>query len=415
MGYVLVKGGGEAIKNAESLVGWLRSRGANTITIAQVKDRMRLAVDQVMGEGGLYAPDIAALAIRQADGDLIEASFLVRAYRSTLPRIGYSENQDTRDMFVLRRISSAFKDIPGGQILGPTIDYTQRLIDFKEIDESGGGNMGGEGEGEVKGEIYGEGEVEGEIYGEGEVKGEIYREGEVKGEIYREGEVDKEVEEEADVKSKGSVPWGSKIPEFSKVADLLREDGMLEDASAGFNDEPFDITRESMRFPAPRSARLQALARGETGAMLSFAYSSLRGYGSVHPTIAELRIGYVPVRIKHPYTGNAVSIGDVQVTECEGILSGVGTTRITGENKFSLGYGLVFGHNEKKAISMSILDGTLEVPEPKSPSEDQEFVLYHIDGIDAMGFVEHLKLPHYVTFQSSLDRIRAVQNEVEDD
>ncbi|MGP8319929.1 MAG: carbon-phosphorus lyase complex subunit PhnI [Methanosarcinaceae archaeon] len=367
MGYVLVKGGGEAIKNAEVLVDSIRSNSADNITIAQVKGRMRLAVDQVMGEGGLYAPDIAAIAIRQADGDLIEASFLVRAYRSTLPRTGYSETTDTRDMLVLRRISSAFKDIPGGQILGPTIDYTQRIIDF--------------GDNTNYRETYGD------KYGGGGKHGE----------------------------EPGSVPGGSEIPEFRKVADLLREEGMLEDASARSDDEPFDITRESMRFPAPRSARLQALARGETGAMLAFAYSSLRGYGSVHPTIAELRIGFVPLRIKHPYTGNTVSIGDVQVTECEGILSGVGTTRITGENKFSLGYGLVFGHNEKKAISMSILDGTLEVSEPKSPAEDQEFVLYHIDGIDAMGFVEHLKLPHYVTFQSGLDRLRAVQNEVEDD
>ncbi|MGP8329472.1 MAG: carbon-phosphorus lyase complex subunit PhnI [Methanosarcinaceae archaeon] len=371
MGYVLVKGGGEAIKNAEVLVDSIRSNSADNITIAQVKGRMRLAVDQVMGEGGLYAPDIAAIAIRQADGDLIEASFLVRAYRSTLPRTGYSETTDTRDMLVLRRISSAFKDIPGGQILGPTIDYTQRIIDFGDntnYRETYGDKYGGK-------------------YGGGGKHGE----------------------------EPGSVPGGSEIPEFRKVADLLREEGMLEDASARSDDEPFDITRESMRFPAPRSARLQALARGETGAMLAFAYSSLRGYGSVHPTIAELRIGFVPLRIKHPYTGNTVSIGDVQVTECEGILSGVGTTRITGENKFSLGYGLVFGHNEKKAISMSILDGTLEVSEPKSPAEDQEFVLYHIDGIDAMGFVEHLKLPHYVTFQSGLDRLRAVQNEVEDD
>jgi len=137
MGYVLVKGGGEAIKNAEAMVGSMRSGGSGTVTTAQVKGRMRLAVDQVMGEGGLYAPDLAALAINQANGDLIEASFLVRAYRSTLPRTGYSENSDTRDMFVLRRISSAFKDIPGGQVLGPTIDYTQRLLDFGEKDGDG--------------------------------------------------------------------------------------------------------------------------------------------------------------------------------------------------------------------------------------------------------------------------------------
>ncbi len=357
---MLVKGGSEAIKNAGRLVDSLRS--ASLMKVSQIRGRLRLSVDQVMGEGGLYAPELAALAIRQSDGDLIAASFLIRAYRSTLPRIGYSETSDTRDMFVLRRISSAFKEIPGGQILGPSIDYTERLLDFEERD------------------------------------------------VVDDADADQEFGAEK-----------SDIPKFKKVSDLLRDNGLLEDVSTDdetsddARDEPCDITRESIRFPAPRSARLQTLARGETGAMLALAYSSLRGYGSVHPTIAELRVGYVSLRIKHPYTGNDVSVGDVLVTECEGILSGVGATEITVDNRFSLGYGLVFGQNEKKAISMSILDGTMRVSEPKTPAEDQEFVLYHIDGIDAMGFVEHLKLPHYVTFQSSLDRIRAVQEEVSDD
>jgi len=355
---VLVKGGSEAIKNAGRFVDSLHS--APPMKVSQIKGQLRLSVDQVMGEGGLYAPELAALAIRQSDGDLIAASFLIRAYRSTLPRIGYSETSDTRDMFVLRRISSAFKEIPGGQILGPSIDYTERLLDFEERD------------------------------------------------VMDDADADADQEFGAEI---------SDIPKFKKVSDLLRDNGLLEDVSTDdddessddAHDEPYDITRESIRFPAPRSARLQTLARGETGAMLALAYSSLRGYGSVHPTIAELRVGQVSLCIKHPYTGNDVSVGDVMVTECEGILSGVGATEITVDDRFSLGYGLVFGQNEKKAISMSILDGTMRVSEPKTPAEDQEFVLYHIDGIDAMGFVEHLKLPHYVTFQSSLDRIRAVK------
>jgi alpha-D-ribose 1-methylphosphonate 5-triphosphate synthase subunit PhnI len=29
--------------------------------------------------------------------------------------------------------------------------------------------------------------------------------------------------------------------------------------------------------------------------------------------------------------------------------------------------------------------------------------------MDSFGFIEHLKLPHYVTFQSILDRIRAIR------
>jgi len=331
MGYVAVKGGEDSIKNAKKLIEIFRREN-------------RLAVDQVMGEGSLYAPKLAELAVKQAEGDLMEASFLIRAYRSTLPRIGYSEPIDTRDMFVIRRISSTFKDIPGGQILGATRDYTQRLLEFEPLEE-----------------------------------------------------VEDEGEESSDA---SEYP-----PKFEKVVDVMRKDGLIADPSEK-PEEPFDITRDSLQFPLPRSARLQALARGENGAMLALAYSSLRGYGSVHPTIAELRVGYVKVKIKHPYTKKEVSIGEILVTECEGILSGVGVTTLSEDVKFSIGYGLVFGQNERKAISMAILDGTTNIKEPKAPSEDQEFVFYHIDGVDAMGFVEHLKLPHYVTFQSSLDRAK---------
>lgn len=364
MGYVAVKGGEKAIESALKLIELFRKEN-------------RLAVDQVMGEGSLYAPDLAEMAIKQAEGDLIEASFLIRAYRSTLPRIGFSEPIDTREMFLVRRISSAFREIPGGQILGPTRDYTQRLLDFDAspelncLDEFSG--------------------LDG---------------------IETEG---------ADEEKAGASP------KAEKVSDLLRKEDLL-DAPAESNADPFDITRDDLLFPLPRSGRLQALARGESGAMLALAYSSLRGYGSVHPTLAELRAGLVQLKIRHPHTGEDVSIGEIFLTECEGILhSGIGGIEFEegdgegeanakaedfeGDCKFSLGYGLVFGQNERKAISMAILDGTTSVKDPKAPAEDQEFVLYHIDGVDAQGFIEHLKLPHYVTFQSSLDRAKRARGE----
>ena len=86
-------------------------------------------VDRVMTEGSLYDRELAALAIKQARGDLIEAIFLLRAYRTTLPRFGASEPIDTGAMVIERRISATFKDLPGGQVLGPTFDYTHRLLD----------------------------------------------------------------------------------------------------------------------------------------------------------------------------------------------------------------------------------------------------------------------------------------------
>jgi alpha-D-ribose 1-methylphosphonate 5-triphosphate synthase subunit PhnI len=131
--YVAVKGGERAIDAAHA---WLAEerRGDTTIaelSVAQIRSQLALAVNRVMAEGSLHDPDLAALAIKQSRGDLIEAIFLIRAYRTTLPRLGASHPVETANMAVNRRISATFKDLPGGQILGPTFDYTHRLLDFK--------------------------------------------------------------------------------------------------------------------------------------------------------------------------------------------------------------------------------------------------------------------------------------------
>ena len=62
--------------------------------------------------------------------------------------------------------------------------------------------------------------------------------------------------------------------------------------------------------------------------------------------------------------------------------------------------------NVRKAIAMAILDLALSIPGNEGPAADEEFVLQHCDALESSGFVEHLKLPHYVTFQSQLDRLR---------
>src|SRR4051794_28266199 len=130
--YVAVKGGEKAIDNAHRLLAHERRGDAEVVEIApaQIDSQLSLAVDRVMTEGSLYDRDLAALAINQARGDLIEAIFLVRAFRTTLPRFGLSEPIETNAMAVRRRVSATFKDLPGGQLLGPTFDYTHRQIDF---------------------------------------------------------------------------------------------------------------------------------------------------------------------------------------------------------------------------------------------------------------------------------------------
>ncbi len=355
MGYVAVSGGSEAIVRADELVKFYRLRGGSTpLEVEQLRDQQRLAVDKVMGEGSLYAPTVAALALKQAEGDSIEASFILRAYRATQPRRYTSLAVDTAAMQVVRRISGAFQDIPGGQILGPTRDYSQRLVDFSLLAE----------------------------------KEQVIR---------------------GFLESAGLDTAGRALPDsFPKVVALLRAEGLLEQPEAA--DRALrDITRESLNFPYPRSAKLQSLARGETGAMMAFAYSSIRGYGDIHPYLGELRIGYVKMHITHPARTEPIYVGKVLVTEAE-IIAQYAEGEKGAVPRLSLGYGLCFGHNELKAISMGILDRTTRSKAPqKAPAEDEEFVLYHIDGIEASGFVAHWKLPHYVTFQSTLDRLRRSQ------
>ncbi len=356
MGYVAVKGGNEAIEEACRLFAYERTKGTSApLTVEQIKDQLYLAVDRVMSEGALYAPELAALAIKQTAGDTFEASFMLRAFRATQQRLGYALPAGTEKMRVIRRISSAFKDIPGGQILGATSDYTLRLLDF-------------------------------DLLGDDKARRSAFRE-----RIFR------------------HLPLDVEIPRsFPKVIDILRREGLLEDITTHEKREKSiaDITRQPLTFPAPRSASLQALARGETGGMLALAYSSMRGYGNIHPTLGELRIGYLPVTTRHPVTGEPYVVGEVKVTEAEVLARMQGND---GMPKFSLGYGLCFGQNEIKAISMAILDRCTRAEKPECPAEDPEFVLYHIDGIEAMGFCNHWKLPHYVDFLSDLDRLRKSQ------
>ncbi len=350
MGYVAVRGGEEAILNAETLFHHSRMGGGSApVTTAQMVGQLPLAVDRVMGEGGLYAPELAAAALIQAGGDTLEAAFLLRAYRSSVPRIGESDVLSTERMRVIRRISAAFKDIPGGQLLGATPDYAHRLLRFEFLDDP--------------------------------------------------MEAKRAIAEAFQTLSAGVEPPPDTFP---KVVELLRSEGLLAEREPGCT-PAFDVTLRSMEFPAPRSGRLQMLARAETGGLLAFAYASMRGYGQVHPVVGELRVGDVPVS----YGG--VFLGRVRMTECE-VITQMEMAANTDLPEFTLGYGLCLGHNEVKAISMAILDRALRSQNPGSPTEDQEFVLLHTDGIESSGFCAHYKLPHYVTFQADLDRIREARD-----
>lgn len=310
---------------------------------------MGLLIDRVMSEAGFYAPDYAALALKQCEGSTEEAVFLLRAYRNTLSRNYTSRTVRGDEMHIRRRISSAFKDIPGGQMLSPTYDYVHRLLNFSLADED---------------------------------ESELQK--------WRRDFEERAMENETTALS-DTAP---------RVLDILREEGLLEEVEQD-DSEPCDVTMEKLPLPAPRSAILQTLTRADTGFISGLAYSDIRGFGMSHPTIGELRYGSLEIMVDYPLEeGVAWYVGDIFVTEVEGLMG----TR-PGSEGIGVGYGCVIGRNDTKAIAMSVLDRALTL-NLDSPTSDMEFVLLHGDCLEMNGFISHLKLPHYVTFQSKLDGLR---------
>lgn len=357
MAYVAVKGGEQAIQNTHRLISEIR-RGDPAVaelTLAQISEQFGLAVDRVMSEGSVYDRELAALALKQAQGDAVEAIFLLRAYRTTLPRLAMSEPIDTSKMTIRRRISATYKDIPGGQILGPTYDYTHRLLDFALAAE----------------------------------------------------------DIERDQAALALLPVSDDVPQ---VIDILDGEGLIQqeyDEGSGY---VFDLTREPMSFPAGRDQRLQNLARGDEGFVLGLAYSTTRGYGSgSHPFVGELRLGDVSIEIIPEELGFPIVVADVIVTECQMINQFRGTAEEPPQ--FTRGYGLTFGNNERKAMAMSIVDRAMRAKElgedVRYPAQDDEFVLSHSDNVEANGLVSHYRLPHYVDFQAELQLLRQLRAERE--
>ena len=350
--YVAVKGGERAIDNAHRLLAADR-RGDPAVpelSLDQIAQQLGLAVDRVMTEGSVYDRELAALAIKQAHGDLVEAIFLLRAYRTTLPRLAVSLPLDTGQMAIERRISATFKDLPGGQVLGPTFDYTHRLLDFA-------------------------------------------------------------------LAAAGEPPADPASAEASdqavpRVTEALNHEGLIEQEPRGEADAAVaDLTREPLDFPAARDLRLQNLARADEGFLLAMGYSTQRGYGRNHPFAGEIRMGRVAVELVPEELGFAIDIGDLLLTECEMINQFQGSAEQA--PRFTRGYGLTFGRGERKAMAMALVDRALRAPElgeaVTAPAQDQEFVLYHSDNVEASGFVQHLKLPHYVDFQGELELLRRLR------
>ncbi|MGA9917565.1 MAG: carbon-phosphorus lyase complex subunit PhnI [Paraburkholderia sp.] len=357
--YVAVKGGERAIEASWRMLD--KARRGDTrlaeLSVAQIREQLRLAVARVMTEGSVYDEELAALAIKQAAGDLVEAIFLLRAYRTTLPRFGYTQAIDTEAMQVGRRISATFKDVPGGQLLGATYDYTQRLLDFALLAEGDGGA-------------------------------------------------------DAAATPPSIQAAQSAAEAMPRVVTLLDQEGLIEqERPTPEAPEPGDLSRDPLAFPASRATRLQNLARGDEGFLLAMGYATQRGYAHSHPFAGEIRFGTIAVEMELDELGETVEIGDIDVTECQMINQFAGSGDVP--PAFTQGYGLAFGHSERKAMAMALVDRALRAEELgetlASPTQDIEFMLSHSDNVEASGFVQHLKLPHYVDFQSELELVRRLR------
>jgi alpha-D-ribose 1-methylphosphonate 5-triphosphate synthase subunit PhnI len=352
MAYVAVKGGERAIDSAHAWLAESRrgSPESREIELDQIAGQLGRSVDRVMAEGSLYDRGLAALAIKQAQGDLVEAAFLLRAYRTTLPRFCAAAPFHTEAMLIHRRVSAIYKDLPGGQVLGPTYDYTHRLLDFSLA---------------------------------------------------------------AGTAPPAAAQADAPLGQLPSVASILAGENLMEPDAPEAAGEPSDLTRAPLTFPAGRDLRLQGLARGDEGFLLGLAYSTQRGYGGNHPFVGEIRLGEAAVEINPPEIGFSIDIGDVLLTECQMVNQFKGSK--TEPPQFTRGYGLVFGHGERRAMAMSLVDRALRAEELgediTAPAQNVEFVLSHCDNVEATGFVEHLKLPHYVDFQSELETVRRMRRE----
>ena len=355
MGYVAVRGGARAIEESLKLLEYERVSASSAWGTDDIEGTFPELVDQVMGEASLYAPRLAALALKQAQGSPDEAVFLLRAFRSTLERPYVSRPVDTGAMRVNRRVSAAFKDVPGGQVLGATRDYSHRLLAF-DLETEGAEELA-----EKRAELAAHFESAAEAL---EAAPDVAPAASPCAEIpvgagccppagARQGSPAKP----PDTAAPGASQTPATLP---RVLDYLRAQGLLAYVEAD-DAPPVDATMAPLSFPAPRSVRLQTLeSEGESDA----------GDGAATATRSD---------------GGGLSL--------------------------AIGYGLVFGRAETKAIAMSVLDHCLEHGDKRFPTEDEEFVLYHVDGVEATGFISHLKLPHYVTFQSKLSSVRGTRDD----
>jgi alpha-D-ribose 1-methylphosphonate 5-triphosphate synthase subunit PhnI len=360
MGYTTVANREAAVLAAAQLLACGAPEGRED-ELSSLIVRYPLIVDQVMAEAGIVEPRVCARAFAQAQGDLARAVSLVRAWSAMLPRLAHRRTS-AQDWVPLRRITPAFAEPGGGQFLGASRDYERRLLDF----DTG---------------------LERDSFA-----------------ASHDGEFVRAAEPPA-------VPAG-----LPPAHEALAAQGLVAECERA---QPEDITRATPS-KTERGPFLQSLSRAETGALTALAYGGIRGYGQRRdPTLLELRAGEVPVCFERPDTRKPFVVGSFVATFAKVALYAVHDDG-EADAAFTLGAGVTAGRVERRAIASAMLDAAAaraahETDGIRAPYDDREFVTLTVDGPEAAGFVEHLKLPHHVTFAAELERVRAALRQAQGD
>ncbi|EGK6929333.1 carbon-phosphorus lyase complex subunit PhnI [Escherichia coli] len=328
-----------AIVLAVLVVSW---QGAEMAPLTLIKDGGNMAT---------FAADFFPPDFSQWQDYLTEmaVTLQIAVWGTALAKLAVSEPLDTTEMRLERRISAVYKDIPGGQLLGPTYDYTHRLLDFTLL---------------------------------------------------------------ANGEAPTLTTADSAQQPSPHVFSLLARQGLAkfeEDSGA----QPDDITRTPPVYPCSRSSRLQQLMRGDEGYLLALAYSTQRGYGRNHPFAGEIRSGYIDVSIVPEELGFAVNVGELLITECEMVNGFIDPPDEPPHftRGYGLVFGMSERKAMAMALVDRALQAPEYGEHATGPAQDEEFVLAHADNVEAAGFVSHLKLPHYVDFQAELELLKRLQQE----
>ncbi|HEX9833285.1 MAG TPA: carbon-phosphorus lyase complex subunit PhnI [Mycobacterium sp.] len=297
--------------------------------------------EQVCAEAGIWETTAARRALHQSRGDAAHAVSMLRVWAATQPHV-HALPIGPDDVAIVRRLSSAYPRVPGGQWLGVAPELMSRQLNWTDEPVA--------------------------------------------------ADLPEPVAAVPVDNRRGDAPTRATTP---RVRDLIDAAAVVATPAGGDGDDP---ARTVLMPPFTRADRLALLARGETGALVALAALILgRRQEAV---MVELTVGIAAIKVVHPRTGVPCAVADVPITEVEVVLD----SDVDGRPGLATGWGVSLGTVERRAISLALLDGAMQADgELREPlTLDEQTVIAATDGPATHGFVEHLRLPHYASFAAYL-------------